>query len=199
MIGTRHYERILTLPAYAVCRKTLALLALLLGILPVALYIIAMFFAASPVGAGPRINPTAAVVLTVFVGVIALICPLTAAVLNKVLVEKNIGRPPFRFLYGGGEEEQAEVEEGEEGPPRKPFETQFASMSGILFAISDATAVFGLVLGVLGRGWGYAAPFLAFSLIFSGVLYFILKNQLFALLSQHFDMIEGGGKAQLAE
>jgi hypothetical protein len=200
MIGTRHYERILTLPTYAVCRRTMSLLALLLGILPVALYIIGMFFAASPAGAGPRINPTAAVVLAIFLGVIALICPLTAAVLNKVLLQKNIGRPPFRFLYtGGAEEEEPEAEEGEEARPVKYFEPQFASMSAILFAISDSTALFGLVLGVLGRGWGYAAPFFAFSLIFSGVLYVILKNQLFALLSQHFDLVEGGGKAKIVE
>jgi hypothetical protein len=199
MIGTRHYERILTLPTYAICRKTLSLLALLLGILPVAVYIIAMFFAASPVGVGPRIGQTAALVLTIFLGVIAIICPLTAAVLNRVLVEKSIGRPPFRFLYGGGEEEEVETEEGEEGPQRKPFEPQFSSMAAILFAISDSTAIFGLVLGVLGRGWGYAAPFFAFSLIFSGALYFTLKNQLFALLSQHFDLVEGGGKAQIVE
>ncbi len=199
MIGTRHYERILTLPTYAVCRKTLSLLALLLGILPVALYIIAMFFAASPAGVGPRINPTAAIVLAIFLGVIALICPLTAAVLNKVLVEKNIGKPPFRFLYGGGDKDEPETQEGEEQQPVKYFEPQFSSMSAILFAISNSTALFGLVLGVLGRGWGYAAPFYVFSLIFSGVLYVMLKNQLFALLSQHFDLIEGGGKAKIVE
>ena len=72
MIGSRHYERILTLPTYAICRKTLALLALLLGVLPVVLYIIGMFFAAAPELRGPRINETAAVVLTVFLAVIAL-------------------------------------------------------------------------------------------------------------------------------
>lgn len=197
MIGSRHYERILTLPTYAICRKTLALLALLLGVLPVVLYIIGMFFAAAPELKGPRINETAAVVLTVFLAVIALIGPLTAAVLNKVLVEKKIGRPPFRFLYGGGEIEEAEAEE-EEGPA-KPFEPQFSSMAGILFAISDVTALFGLVLGILGRGWGYAIPFFVFSLAFSSVLYIMLKNQLFALLSQHFDLIEGGGKAKIVE
>ncbi len=197
MIGSRHYERILTLPTYAICRKTLSLLALLFGVLPVVLYIIGMFFAAAPELKGPRINETAAVVLTVFLAVIALIGPFTAAVLNKVLVEKKIGRPPFRFLYGGGEIEEAEAEE-EEGPA-KPFEPQFSSMAGILFAISDVTALFGLVLGILGRGWGYAIPFFIFSLAFSSVLYVMLKNQLFALLSQHFDLIEGGGKAKIVE
>ena len=197
MIGSRHYERILTLPTYAICRKTLALLALLLGVLPVVLYIIGMFFAAAPELKGPRINETAAVVLTVFLAVIALIGPFTAAVLNKVLVEKKIGRPPFRFLYGGGEIEEAEAEEEER--PTKLFEAQFSSMAGILFAISDVTALFGLVLGILGRGWGYAIPFFVFSLAFSSVLYVMLKNQLFALLSQHFDLIEGGGKAKIVE
>ncbi|MDP2899271.1 MAG: hypothetical protein Q8Q12_22265 [bacterium] len=197
MIGSRHYERILTLPTYAICRKTLALLALLLGVLPVVLYIIGMFFAAAPELKGPRINETAAVVLTVFLAVIALIGPFTAAVLNKVLVEKKIGRPPFRFLYGGAEIEEAEAEEEER--PAKPFEAQFSSMAGILFAISDVTALFGLVLGILGRGWGYAIPFFVFSLAFSSVLYVMLKNQLFALLSQHFDLIEGGGKAKIVE
>jgi membrane protease YdiL (CAAX protease family) len=198
MIGSRHYERILTLPTYAICRKTLALLALLLGVLPVVLYIIGMFFAAAPELKGPRINETAAVVLTVFLAVIALIGPFTAAVLNKVLVEKKIGRPPFRFLYGGGEIEEAEGEEEEERRA-KLFEPQFSSMAGILFAISDVTALFGLVLGILGRGWGYAIPFFIFSLAFSSVLYIMLKNQLFALLSQHFDLIEGGGKAKIVE
>ena len=197
MIGTRHYERILTLPTYAICRKTLALLALLLGVLPVVLYIIAMFFAASPAGAGPRINATAAIVLTVFLSVIALICPITAAVLNRVLLEKHIGRPPFRFLYGGGEEQPPEGEQPLS--PTKPFEPQFASMSGILFAVSELSAVFGLVLGILGRGWAYAIPFFVFSLIFTSALYFMLKNQLFGLLSQHFDIIEGGGKLQIAD
>ena len=197
MIGSRHYERILTLPTYAICRKTLALLALLLGVLPVVLYIIGMFFAAAPELKGPRINETAAVVLTVFLAVIALIGPFTAAVLNKVLVEKKIGRPPFRFLYGGVEIEEAEADEEER--PTKLFEAQFSSMAGILFAISDVTALFGLVLGILGRGWGYAIPFFIFSLAFSSVLYVMLKNQLFALLSQHFDLIEGGGKAKIVE
>lgn len=199
MIGSRHYERILTLPTYAICRKTLSLLALLLGVLPVVLYIIGMFFAAAPELKGPRINETAAVVLTVFLAVIALIGPFTAAVLNKVLVEKKIGRPPFRFLYGGAEIEEAEGEEEEEERPTKLFEAQFSSMAGILFAISDVTALFGLVLGILGRGWGYAIPFFIFSLAFSSVLYVMLKNQLFALLSQHFDLIEGGGKAKIVE
>ena len=198
MIGSRHYERILTLPTYAICRKTLALLALLLGVLPVVLYIIGMFFAAAPELKGPRINETAAVVLTIFLAVIALIGPLTAAVLNRVLVEKKIGRPPYRFLYGGVEIEEAE-EEKEEGRPATLFEPQFSSMAGILFAISDVTALFGLVLGILGRGWGYAIPFFVFSLAFSSVLYIMLKNQLFALLSQHFDLIEGGGKAKIVE
>ncbi len=196
MIGTRHYERIMTLPSYAICRKTLAFLALLLGILPVLLYIIALHFAALPADAGPRIGQTTAVVLAIFLAIIALICPLMAAVLNRVLTERNIGRPPFRFLYA---ESQEEVSEGEEQSEKKPFESQFGAMSAILFAISDSTAVFGLVVGALARSWGYGAPFLAFSLIFSGALYFMLKNQLFNLMSQHFDMIEGGGKAQLAE
>jgi hypothetical protein len=111
-------------------------------------------------------------------------------------LERNIGRPPFRFLYAEGEEE---TPEDEEGPDRKPLESQFIGMSAILFAISDSTAVIGLVLGVLARSWGFAAPFFAFSLFFSGALYFMLKNQLFSLISQHFDVIEGGGKAQLAE
>jgi hypothetical protein len=196
MIGSRHYERILTLPTYAICRKTLALLALLLGVLPVVLYIIGMFFAAAPELKGPRINETAAIVLTIFLAVIALIGPLTAAVLNKVLVEKKIGRPPYRFLYGGAEVDEPETEEGR---PATLFEPQFSSMAGILFAISDVTALFGLILGILGRGWGYAIPFFVFSLAFSSVLYIMLKNQLFALLSQHFDLIEGGGKATIVE
>jgi len=186
----------MTLPAYAICRKTLALLALLMGVLPVLLYVIAMHFAALPLGAGPRINQTAAIILAIFLAIIALICPLLAAVLSKVLAEKNIGGPPFRFLYGEREEE---APEGEQPPEGKPFESQFGAMCAILFAISDSTAVFGLILGVLGRSWGYAVPFFAFSLVFSAVLYFMLKNQLFDLLSQHFDLIEGGGKAQLAE
>jgi hypothetical protein len=185
----------MTLPSYAVCRKTLALLALLLGILPVLLYIIALHFAALPADAGPRIGQTTAIVLAIFLGIIALICPLMAAVLNKVLTERNIGRPPFRFLYAESQEES----ESEELSERKPFESQFSAMSAILFAISDSTAVFGLVAGALARSWGYGAPFLAFSLIFSGALYFMLKNQLFNLMSQHFDVIEGGGKARLAE
>jgi hypothetical protein len=197
MIGTRHYERIMTFPAYVSCRKSLTLLALLLGILPVLLYIMAMLLAASPSEAGgPRIEQTAAVVLTVFLAIIALICPLTAAVLNKVFVEKNIGRPPFRFMHSEPEEE---TEEEKEEPQPKPFEAQFTAMCAILFAISDATALFGLVLGILGRGWGYAIPFFVFSLIFTIVLYLLLKNQLFSLLSQHFDLIEGGGKAKLTE
>lgn len=196
MIGSRHYERILTLPTYAICRKTLALLALLLGVLPVVLYIIGMFFAAAPELKGPRINETAAIVLTIFLAVIALIGPLTAAVLNKVLVEKKIGRPPFRFLYGGAEVDEPETEEGR---PATLFEPQFSSIAGILFAISDVTALFGLILGILGRGWGYAIPFFVFSLAFSAVLYVMLKNQLFALLSQHFDLIEGGGKVTIVE
>jgi hypothetical protein len=196
MIGTRHYERILTLPAYAVCRKALTMIALLMGLLPVVLYIVAMIFAAAPAGAGPRIGQTAAIILTVFLAVIALICPLVAAVLNKVLVERRLGRPPFRFLYEIGREEAPEAEPRPEG---KPFEPQFIAITAILFAISDSTAVYGLVLGVLGRGWGYAIPFFLFSLLFATALYFMLKNQLFGLLSHHFDLLEGGGKAQLAE
>lgn len=196
MIETRHYERIMTYPAFTACRRTLALLAFLMGILPVAVYIIAMNFAAAPAGAGPRISQTAAIVLTIFLAIIALICPLTAAVLNKVLVEKKIGRPPFRFLRS---EEEEEASEAEPSPEANFFEPQFNATSAILFAISTTTALFGLILGVLGRSWGYAGPFFAFSLIFSGALYFMLKNQLFTLLSQHFDLIEGGGKARLAD
>ncbi len=200
MIGTRHYERILTLPTYSICRKSLALLALLLGILPVGVYVGAMFLVSSSGEVGPRIGQTAAVILTIFIGVVALICPLTAAVVNKVLVERNLGRPPFRFLYEGEEEQGDKARPKEpELRPKKPFETQFVSMSAVLFAISDATALFGLVLGVLGRGWGYAIPFFVFSLIFSFALYVTLKNQLFGLLSHHFDVIEGGGKIKLAE
>jgi len=196
MIGTRHYERILTLPAYAICRRTLALLALLMGVLPILLYIIAIFFAVLPAGAGPRINQTTAIILTIFLAVVALICPLTAAVLNKVLLEKNIGRPPFRFLYGAAGEEAPEEESQ---PEAKPFEPQFNAMAAMLFAIADATGLFGLILGVLGRAWGYAVFFFAFSLIFTAAVYVMLKNQLFTLLSHHFDLIEGGGKARLVE
>ncbi|NQT82856.1 hypothetical protein HQ563_07530 [bacterium] len=196
MIGTRHYERIMTLPAYAICRKTLALLALLMGVLPVLLYIIAVLFTTSLEGPGPWIRETPAIVLTIFLAVFSLISPLTAAVLNKVLVEKNIGRPPFRFLYV---EDQQEAPEGGQQPEKKPFEPQFNAMFAILFAIADATGLFGLILGVLGKSFGLAAPFFAFSLIFTGVLYFMLKNQLFSLLSEHFDLIEGGGRAKLAE
>jgi hypothetical protein len=197
MIGTRHYERILTFPAYVVCRKTLMLLALLLGVLPVLLYIIAMTFAATPAGAGPRIQQTAAIVLTIFLAVIALICPLAAAVVNKVFVEKKIGRPPFRFLFSEPGEE--EVEQIEPPPGVRTFEQQFNAMSGILFAIGNLSALFGLVLGVLGRSWGYAIPFFLFSLIFSAAIYFMVGNQLFSLLSQHFDLIEGGGKAKVVD
>lgn len=196
MIGTRHYERIMTLPAHAICRRTLALLALLMGVLPVLLYLIAVLFTASAEGAALRIHETTAIVLTVFLAVIALISPLTAAVLNKVLLEKKLGRPPFRFVFGEAEEEAPEAEEQ---PRAEHFEPQFNAISAILFAISDATALFGLVLGVLGRSLAYAIPFFAFSLVFAAALYFMLKNQLFNLLSQHFDLIEGGGRTQLAE
>ncbi len=197
IIGTRNYERIMTLPAHAICRRTLALLALLMGVLPVLLYVIVVLFAVWPEGAGPRVQQTGAVVLTVFLAVIALVCPLLAAVLNKVLVEKKLGRPPFRFLFGEGEQEEAPETEMQAEP--KLFEVQFNAISAILFAISDSTGLFGLILGMLGRSLGYAIPFFIFSLIFSGALYFMLKNQLFSLLSQHFDLIEGGGRAQLAE
>ncbi len=197
IIANRHYERVMTFPAYVTCRRTLGLLGVLMGVLPVILYMVAMRSAASPAGAGPRIDQTAAIVLTVLLAVVALICPLTAAVLNKVLVERKIGRPPFRFLFS--EEEEEAPETPPEGGAAGPFEPQFKGMVAILFAISDATALFGLILGVLGRAWGYAVPFFLFSLIFVGALYFMLKNQLFNLLSQHFDLLEGGGKAQLAE
>ncbi len=199
MIGTRHYEKILTLPAYNSCRRTLSLLALLLGVLPVAVYVLVIFLAASPAGEGPRIEQTGAIVLTIFLAIITLICPLTAAVVNKVFVDRRIGRPPYRFVHGAGEEVEEETAEQEEETIAKPFEPQFASMSAILFAISDATALFGLVLGMLGRGYGYAIPFFAFSLILTTIIYVMLKNQLFSLLSHHFDLIEGGGKVKLAE
>lgn len=198
IIGTRHYERIMTLPAQAICRRTLALLALLMGVLPVLLYVIIVLSAVSPEGAGPRVQQTGAVVLTVFLAVIAIVCPLLAAVLNKVLVEKKLGRPPFHFLFGESERVE-EVPEEEMRPEQKMFEPQFNAISAILFAISDSTGLFGLILGVLGRSLGYAIPFFIFSLIFSGALYFMLKNQLFNLLSQHFDLIEGGGRVHLAE